>query len=147
MKIINCPPVGYRINSIAHIRSIEFREDCVYFDMALLRDRLTELRPWFTLNKATYLWILETGTKLPLIKYAGIPAVLHADTCNRGIIFQLYFPLPKNWATLDFVHIIEDENDSPNCINQYNICLTEKADRDLLHYWNVIKSKLEIPGL
>ena len=147
MRKIDCPLIGYRQNSCAHIRSIEFRSDCVFFDMALLREKLVELRPWFKLHKNTHLWISETNTRLPLIKFEGIPAVLHAADAKKGILLGIYFPLPENWIELDYVHIIEDEADSPSCINQYKICLTEKAEKGLPHFWNHVSSISEIPDL
>ena len=146
LRLVECPPVAYRINDMAHIRAIEFRPDCMYFDMTLLGIRILKLRPKFRLNKNTYLWISESNTKLPLIKCVGLP-VTHKVTKKNSVRLHLYFPLPENWRQLDFVHIIEDETDSANCINQYKICLTKKARLSLPNYWNPIKSKSEIPDI
>ena len=146
LRRIDVPLIGYRLNSIGHVRSIEFRQHCIYFDMALLGAKLLELRPDFILNKNTCLWIPERGIKLPLSKCAGIP-VAKKVTKKNSVLFQLYFPLPENWDQLDFIHLIEDENDSPESINQYKICLTPKAEKALSHQWGSIKSKSEITDL
>jgi hypothetical protein len=142
LRLVEVPVIGYRLNDIAHIRSIEFRSDCIYFNMTLLGVRLLKHRPNFVLNKDTYIWISETNTKLPLIKCAGLPPT-YKVTKKNGVLFQLYFPLPENWEQLDFVHLIEDENDSATCINQYMISLTGKTK----FFYNLIKSKNEIPDI
>ena len=142
LRLVEVPVIGYRLNDIAHVRSIEFRSDCMIFDMTLLGIRLLKHRPNFVMNKDTYIWISETNTKLPLIKCVGLPPT-YKVTKKNGVLLQLYFPLPENWGQLDFINLIEDENDSPNCINQYKISLTGKTK----FFYNLVKSKNEIPDL
>ena len=142
LRLIEVPVIGYRLNDIAHIREIEFRPDCMYFNMTLLGVRILKHRPNFVLNKDNYILISETNTKLPLIKCVGLPPT-YKVTKKNGVLLQLYFPLPVNWGQLDFINLIEDENDSPNCINQYKISLTGKTKL----FYNLVKSKNEIPDL
>lgn len=143
---IEVPIVQFRLSDLAHIRSIELTGHEMIFDMVLLGERIIPMRRWVSLRAETYVRVLVTGAKLKLIKVEGIPvqpAAMEYKHKRKSLLFKLCFPVPPK--DTDFVDLVEDESERKGCINQYGICISKTAEKNVKHYWQTISSVIEIP--